>query len=114
MFSAGPSQDKEELYVIDADGSGLRRVTHNSHWDFDPSWSPEGDKIAFRSQRGGNDEIHVVNADGTGERNISRSPGADWGPAWSPRGATIAFNSDRDSPGELLGYVGARRKRKAA
>jgi dipeptidyl aminopeptidase/acylaminoacyl peptidase len=101
VFSAGPSQKKEEIYVVNADGSGLQQVTDNFHWDFDPSWSPDGDRIVFRSQRHGNDEIHAIDVNGTEERNISRAPGADWGPDWSPDGTVIAFNSDRTSPGEF-------------
>jgi TolB protein len=91
--------------VVNANGSGLRRVTRNSHRDFDPSRSPDGEQGAFRSQRHGNDEIYVVNVDGTGERNLSRDPAPDWGPDWSPDGSMIAFNSGRDSPLEMLGYV---------
>ena len=103
VFSAGPSQKKEEIYVVNADGSGLQQVTDNFHWDFDPSWSPDGDRIVFRSQRHGNDEIHVMDVNGTEERNISRAPGADWGPDWSPDGAVIAFNSDRALTRRVVG-----------
>jgi TolB protein len=47
---------------VNADGSGLRRLTHNPARDGSPAWSPDGRKIAFLS-RG---EVHVVNADGDG------------------------------------------------
>jgi Tol biopolymer transport system component len=43
----------------------------------EPLWSPDGRKIAFRSQRDGNFEIYVMNADGSGQRNLSRSPAED-------------------------------------
>ena len=47
----------EEIYVMNADGSGLNRLTYNSAWDTVPSWSPDGRRIAFSSSRDGNLEI---------------------------------------------------------
>ncbi len=67
------------------------RLTTDPASDFDPTWSPDGTHIAFRSQRDGNDEIYVMNADGTCQRNLTNDSVYDWSPAWSPDGTRIAF-----------------------
>ena len=81
-----------------ADGSGVRRLTNNSADDWHPAWSPDGARIAFVSDRDGNDEIYVMNADGSGVRRLTNNSANDryWYPAWSPDGARIAFTSSRD------------------
>jgi len=86
----------EEIYVMNADGSGQTRLTNNAVFDGDPSWSPDGTKIAFRSQIDGNSEIYVMNADGTGQTRLTFNGDEDAGPSWSPDGTKIAFSSGRD------------------
>jgi Tol biopolymer transport system component len=99
-FSAGP-HPHEDVYVVNADGSGLRRLTDDPNADFDPSWSPDGRRIAYRHESGGGDstaEIYMMNADGSQKRNLTRRPGQDHSPAWSPDGRRIAFASVRGGP----------------
>jgi endonuclease YncB( thermonuclease family) len=85
-----------QLYIMNADGSGLVRVTNNAFIDASPSWSPDGTKLAFDSERGGNLDIYVINVDGTGEVRLTTGADVDAFPAWSPDGTKIAFQSDRD------------------
>ena len=66
-----------------------------------PSWSPDGERIAFYSDRDGNAEIYVMNADGSEQRRITDYPERDLAPAWSPDGSKIAYNSYRNESFEL-------------
>ena len=90
----------QEIYVIDADGTGLRRMTTAGGSDANPAFSPKGDLIAFESNRDGTPEIYVMKADGTGDAerltNFSAGPTpnnvAVSKPTWSPAGDRIAFH----------------------
>jgi TolB protein len=92
-----------DIYVMNADGSGTRKLTHNARYNAEPAWSPDGRKIAFRSTRNGNRDIYVMNADGSGKRNLTRHPARDGSPSWSPDGRRIAFVSNRE--GRLDAHV---------
>jgi Tol biopolymer transport system component len=78
-------EGNDDVYVMNPDGSNVKRLTNHPEGDQWPSWSPDGKRIAFQSYRDGNWEIYVMNADGSKQTNVSRNAAADWEPAWSPR-----------------------------
>jgi hypothetical protein len=86
---------KSQIYVMDVDGSNVRRLTNSDSDDFAPAWSPDGKRIAFVSSRDGNWQIYIMNADGSSPRRLTENSATDWQPAWSPDGKHIAFVSDR-------------------
>ena len=103
-----------EIYVMDADGKHQRRLTNNPASDHSPSWSPDGKRIAFVSDRDGHPdritgwhtpEIYVMNADGSNPQNLTNNPAEDTSPSWSPDGKRIAFDSNRDGPFNWEIYV---------
>ena len=87
-----------EIYVMDADGQNLQRLTNNRKNEWDPSYAPDGDRIAFAADRKGefeNFEIYVMDADGQNLQRLTNNRVWDRYPSWSPDGKRIAFASDR-------------------
>jgi TolB protein len=65
------------------------------------SFSPDGARISFVSNRDGNLEVYVMNVDGSGLRRLTNHPAAEAAPKWSPTGAQIAFTSDRSGTPQI-------------
>ena len=89
------------IYVMDADGKNLRRLSNEFFAEWDPSWSPDGKRIVFTSSgamdaAGGHWRIYVMDADGGNKQRLANDAVGGWEPSWSPDGERIAFVSHRD------------------
>ena len=97
-------EGRGQIRVINADGTGGRRVTAQRFGAVQPAWSPDGSRIAFITtldeppDRPADRHIFLVNPDGTGLVNISRGRGDDETPTWSPDGSRIAFVTTEGDP----------------
>jgi Tol biopolymer transport system component len=86
-----------DIYVMAADGTGLRNVTRHASEDSWPGFSPDGRELVFESRRDGNVEIYRIRTDGADLRRLTHSPVYDASPDWHPGGEFILFESrDRD------------------
>lgn len=96
-----------EIYVMEDNGSNIRRLTHHLRSDGGPSWSPDGRQILFHrnvSQTPGQQyEVFLMNADGSNERQLTHHPALDTVAtgAWSPDGHRVVFSSNRSGSGEI-------------
>jgi Tol biopolymer transport system component/predicted Ser/Thr protein kinase len=83
----------EDIWIIDADRSSLMRLTYDQSRDAEPSWAPEGDRIAFTSERSGSSQIFVKAIDSRAQA-IPLVTGAmgKYNPCWSPQGNYLAFH----------------------
>jgi len=77
--------------VVGENGGAPRRLTTSPGIDTDPSYSPDGSKIVFESDRSGSQQLYVMNADGSNERRITFTTARYSSPEWSPDGKLIAF-----------------------
>ncbi len=89
-----------QIYVMGADGSGVRRVSFSGSQNTSPAWSPKGDKIAFVG-RDGNFDVFTVNVDGSGMQRITQGTGDNEDPSWSPEGDYLAFSSTRTGSAQI-------------
>jgi Tol biopolymer transport system component len=89
---------QEDLFLMRSDGTGLRKLTDDLHRDRGPSWSPDGKRIGFYSNRdAGRYEIWLINPDGSGLTQLTRTTGRGWFPWWSPDGKQIAYPTGTES-----------------
>jgi len=79
---------QEDIYVCKTDGTELRKLTDDAYRDRGPTWSTDGKRIIFYSDRTGRYEFWSINADGSGLHQVTKRSGRSlWFPRYSPDGA---------------------------
>ena len=99
VFSTDVDGDAEfldpELWLLEIDTSGLTQLTDDDHYDFYPTWSPDGTEIAFVSgRRGDGHEVHIMDVASRSTRQLTTDLGGRTDTAhWAPAGNTIAAHA---------------------
>lgn len=91
-----------EIMLMNADGTDVVNLTRHPWFDGWPSWSPDGRRIAFSSNRSDPYQIYVMNADGSGLMQVVDTPYTDIRPQWLPDGTGLVFNREREARIEML------------
>jgi Tol biopolymer transport system component len=91
--------NRMELWVMNADGSDQRQITHLGGANFGPSWTADGRRLIFSSNykqpRSGNFDLYLVNPDGTGLEQVTTDQTFDGFPMFSPDGRSLVWASNR-------------------
>ena len=98
------------IYVMEDNGSNVRRITSTDFFDLNPRWFPDGKRILFERDwsrgDGGvfNSEFYIIDANGRNEHNFMENHPIDFYPALSPDGKQVAFKSRRSGESEIYTY----------
>ena len=90
------STSNSQIHLMDSDGSNSQRLTNLDGENWDPSWSPNGQKIVFSNKPNNSDKwtLHLINIDGSGLLALNNAQG--WKPSWAPNKDQIAFTSNQE------------------
>jgi uncharacterized membrane protein len=102
LFSSNRDGGQPQIYKANGStGQTLTRLTFSTGADVGAVWSPDGRRIAFTSNRTGNNEIYVMDSNGGNLVNLTNNQASDQRPAWSSDGLWIVFSSNRDGNDEI-------------
>lgn len=106
--SARTGKENLELFIMNADGTGVRQLTRAPNcYNGGPFFSPDGKRVIFRSDRKAKDQLQlfVINADGTGERALTDDTSwVQWGPYWHPDNRHIIYAAADHATGGRPNY----------
>lgn len=96
---------QDDLWALSVGESGPLRLTNHPADDRDPSWSPDGNRVAFASRRDGNWELYVLEIANGALTRLTYTPGFEGAPSWSPDGAFIAYEGYTAESQDLDVYI---------
>lgn len=91
VFASTRHEEAPNLYVQRTDGVAVRQLTNDAASEVQPAFSPDGQRIAFASNRAGDWDIWVIHIDGTNAVQVTSGPGDDLHPSWSPDGQRLVY-----------------------
>lgn len=103
VFQSDRMEKNKDIFVMDADGQNVERLTDDDKLDLTPAWSPDGTQIVIASDRDFDskwediwiaqlfEHLYIINSDGDGEIQIITAGFREMTPSWSPDGKWIAF-----------------------
>jgi uncharacterized protein YjdB len=102
-----------DLYLADADGRNLQRLTANPGNEGEPAWTPDGKRIVYTATTGASTQIASIALDGSDNRQLTMGPSRNQSPTVSADGRTIGFVSSRDGNQEIytMGLDGSNQRR---
>jgi Tol biopolymer transport system component len=83
-----------DIYIMNFDGTNMRKLTDGNQRYTEPTWSPDSQEIAYRTEWGWESDIWAMKSDGTDQRQITERGDENSSPNWSPDGSSIIFLSD--------------------
>lgn len=90
-FASTRHAEHPDIYLKGVDSTGLTQLTSDPADDVQPRFSPDGQRIAFASNRSGTWDLWLINRDGTGLTQLTHDLSDEIAPCWSPDGSQIAF-----------------------
>jgi uncharacterized protein YjdB len=100
VFSSNRSSNYD-LYLMDADGQNLQRLTSNPGNEGEPAWTPDGKRVVYTATTGATTQIAMISVDGSDNRQLTMGPSRNQSPTVSADGRTVGFVSSRDGNQEI-------------
>ncbi|RJQ54831.1 MAG: hypothetical protein C4526_04585 [Nitrospiraceae bacterium] len=102
MTFSSSRDGNSEIYVMNINGTNLRKLTTSFGIDVSPVFSPDGSSIAFVSDRGGSPQIYIMDSSGRGAGRLTFEGSYNTSPAWSPDGKWLAYVGQRGGKNQIF------------